>query len=142
MAIFLCYETKKSTHFLEKLGSEVAVLIFDFWEDLPDPIGVFSDLSKASDYVYHDTLIRKLHHYGVTDQDFSSHIGEVEFEEFMLMDPLRMILLSNYFDFKGMCRCVFKSYRKLQTNSLTNNHIPDTLIEGLHKHVVHNVQHR
>ncbi|GBP39269.1 Probable RNA-directed DNA polymerase from transposon BS [Eumeta japonica] len=47
-------------------GVELIQQIFDAWEDSWDAIGVFCDLSKAFDCVHHDTLIRKLHHYGVT----------------------------------------------------------------------------
>ncbi|GBP43667.1 Probable RNA-directed DNA polymerase from transposon BS [Eumeta japonica] len=47
-------------------GVELIQLIFGAWEDSWDAIGVFCDLSKAFDCVHHDTLIRKLHHYGVT----------------------------------------------------------------------------
>ncbi|GBP89069.1 Probable RNA-directed DNA polymerase from transposon BS [Eumeta japonica] len=46
-------------------GVELIQQIFDVWEDSWDAIGVFCDLSKAFDCVHHDTLIRKLHHYGV-----------------------------------------------------------------------------
>ncbi|GBP44619.1 Probable guanine nucleotide exchange factor MCF2L2 [Eumeta japonica] len=49
-------------------GVELIHQIFDTWEDSRDTIGVFCDLSKAFDCVYHDTLFRKLHHYGVTDR--------------------------------------------------------------------------
>ncbi|GBP83119.1 hypothetical protein EVAR_90274_1 [Eumeta japonica] len=47
-------------------GAELIQQIFGAWEDSRDVIGVFCDLCKAFDCGYHDTLIRKLHHYGVT----------------------------------------------------------------------------
>ncbi|GBP26289.1 hypothetical protein EVAR_95457_1 [Eumeta japonica] len=43
-----------------------ACLPKDTWEDSRDAIGVFYDLPKTFDCVHHNTLIRKLHHYGVT----------------------------------------------------------------------------
>ncbi|GBP21545.1 Probable RNA-directed DNA polymerase from transposon BS [Eumeta japonica] len=46
-------------------GVELIQQIFGDWEDSRDAIGVFCDLSKAFDCVHHDTLIRKVHHYGV-----------------------------------------------------------------------------
>lgn len=49
-------------------GVELIKDIFNAWEESRDAIGVFCDLSKAFDCVHHDTLIRKLHHYGVTGQ--------------------------------------------------------------------------
>lgn len=49
-------------------GVELIDNIFDAWEDAMDAIGVFCDLSKAFDCVHHDTLVRKLRHYGVKDQ--------------------------------------------------------------------------
>ncbi|GBP16367.1 hypothetical protein EVAR_9956_1 [Eumeta japonica] len=42
--------------------------IFDAWEDSRDAIDVICDLSKAFDYIHHDTLIGKLHHHDVTGQ--------------------------------------------------------------------------
>ncbi|GBP36735.1 Probable RNA-directed DNA polymerase from transposon BS [Eumeta japonica] len=47
-------------------GVELIQQIFVAWENSRDAIGVFCDLSKAFDCVHHDTLIRKLHHHGVT----------------------------------------------------------------------------
>ncbi|GBP65245.1 Probable RNA-directed DNA polymerase from transposon BS [Eumeta japonica] len=49
-------------------GVELIQQIFGAWEDSRDAIGVFCDLSKAFDCVHHDTLIRKLYYYGVTDR--------------------------------------------------------------------------
>ncbi|GBP52643.1 hypothetical protein EVAR_103078_1 [Eumeta japonica] len=46
-------------------GVELIQQIFDAWEKSRNAIGVFYDLSKALDCVCHDTLIRKLRHYGV-----------------------------------------------------------------------------
>lgn len=40
--------------------------IFDAWEHSQDAIGIFCDLSKAFDCVEHETLIRKLQHYGLS----------------------------------------------------------------------------
>ncbi|GBP78675.1 hypothetical protein EVAR_45564_1 [Eumeta japonica] len=47
-------------------GVELVKKIFEAWEDLRNAIGVFYDFSKVFDCVNHETLIRKLHHYGVT----------------------------------------------------------------------------
>ncbi|GBP41961.1 Probable RNA-directed DNA polymerase from transposon BS [Eumeta japonica] len=52
-------------------GVELIQQIFDAWEDSRDAIGVFCDLSKAFDCVHRDTLIRKLHHYGVTGRSIA-----------------------------------------------------------------------
>lgn len=46
-------------------GVELVKHIFDAWEESRDALGIFCDLSKAFDCVNHETLIRKLHHYGV-----------------------------------------------------------------------------
>ncbi|GBP41019.1 hypothetical protein EVAR_82979_1 [Eumeta japonica] len=52
-------------------GVELIQQISDAWEDSRDVIGVFCDLSKVFDCAYHDTLIRKLHHNGVTDRSLA-----------------------------------------------------------------------
>ncbi|GBP80308.1 hypothetical protein EVAR_37986_1 [Eumeta japonica] len=60
---------KQSGFTKDRSTSEASVKlrqIFDAWEDSRDAIGVFCDLSKAFDYVHYDTLIRKLHQYGIT----------------------------------------------------------------------------
>jgi hypothetical protein len=46
-------------------GVELIKQIFDAWEESQDALGIFCDLSKAFDCVCHETLIRKLHYYGV-----------------------------------------------------------------------------
>ncbi|GBP40237.1 Probable RNA-directed DNA polymerase from transposon BS [Eumeta japonica] len=47
-------------------GVELVQHVFGAWEDLRDAISIFCDLSQAFDCVYHETLIEKLRHYGVT----------------------------------------------------------------------------
>jgi hypothetical protein len=49
-------------------GTTVIKHICEAWEQSLDAIGVFCDLSKAFDCVDHDTLIRKLNHYGMKDK--------------------------------------------------------------------------
>lgn len=46
-------------------GIQLIKNIFDAWEESQDALGIFCDLSKAFDCVCHETLISKLHHYGV-----------------------------------------------------------------------------
>ncbi|CAH2252093.1 jg13882 [Pararge aegeria aegeria] len=46
-------------------GVELIQNIFVAWEESRDALGVFCDLSKAFDCVQHETLVRKLHHYGI-----------------------------------------------------------------------------
>lgn len=46
-------------------GVELLGHIYNAWEDKCDALGIFCDLSKAFDCVLHETLIRKLHHYGI-----------------------------------------------------------------------------
>ncbi|CAH2218019.1 jg27644 [Pararge aegeria aegeria] len=46
-------------------GVELIHNIFEAWEESHDALGVFCDLSKAFDCVVHETLVRKLHHYGI-----------------------------------------------------------------------------
>ncbi|GBP40600.1 Probable RNA-directed DNA polymerase from transposon BS [Eumeta japonica] len=53
-------------HSTTEAGVELIQQIFGAWKDSRDAIGVFCDLCKAFDYVRNDTLIRQLHHYGVT----------------------------------------------------------------------------
>lgn len=48
-------------------GAALIKHIFDAWEDCHDAVGIFCDLSKAFDCVEHETLLRKLNHYGVKD---------------------------------------------------------------------------
>lgn len=45
--------------------------ILDAWEEKQDVIGIFCDLSKAFDCVDHQTLLKKLEHYGVSDKSVS-----------------------------------------------------------------------
>ncbi|GBP10621.1 hypothetical protein EVAR_76438_1 [Eumeta japonica] len=47
-------------------GVELVEKIFKAWEDSQYAIGMFCDLSKMFGCVNHETLIRKLHHHGVT----------------------------------------------------------------------------
>ncbi|GBP05016.1 Probable RNA-directed DNA polymerase from transposon BS [Eumeta japonica] len=49
-------------------GVEVIQQIFGAWEASRDAIGVFCDLEFGCDH--HDTLIRKVRHYGVKDLNF------------------------------------------------------------------------
>ncbi|CAH2245090.1 jg15928 [Pararge aegeria aegeria] len=46
-------------------GVELIQNIFEAWEESRDALGVFCDLYKAFDCVQHETLVRKLHHYGI-----------------------------------------------------------------------------
>ncbi|CAB3245046.1 unnamed protein product [Arctia plantaginis] len=46
-------------------GVELLENIFSAWEDKQDALGVFFYLSQAFDCVFHETLIRKLHYYGI-----------------------------------------------------------------------------
>ncbi|CAH2104083.1 unnamed protein product [Euphydryas editha] len=46
-------------------GVKLFTSIVDAWEESRDALGVFCDLSKAFDCVQHETLIRKLSHYGI-----------------------------------------------------------------------------
>lgn len=49
-------------------GVELLKNIYEAWENSQDALGIFCDLSKAFDCVCHDTLIKKLHHYGIRDK--------------------------------------------------------------------------
>ncbi|GBP20134.1 hypothetical protein EVAR_5564_1 [Eumeta japonica] len=49
-------------------GVELIQQIFESWEDSRDAIDVFCNLCKTFDCVHHDTLIKKLHHQGITDR--------------------------------------------------------------------------
>ncbi|CAH2096769.1 unnamed protein product [Euphydryas editha] len=46
-------------------GIKLLETIFEAWDQSHDAYSVFCDLSKAFDCVQHQTLIRKLHHYGI-----------------------------------------------------------------------------
>lgn len=37
--------------------------MYESWENSQEALGIFCELFKASDWVCHNTLIRKLHHY-------------------------------------------------------------------------------
>ncbi|GBP67946.1 hypothetical protein EVAR_25342_1 [Eumeta japonica] len=65
LSLFLIHEQVDWGRSTTEAGVELIQQIFDACEDSRDTIGVFFDLSRAFDCVHHDTLIRKLHHYGV-----------------------------------------------------------------------------
>ena len=46
-------------------GVKLVTHILESWEGSRDAVGIFCDLSKAFDCVDHNTLIRKLHYYGI-----------------------------------------------------------------------------
>lgn len=48
-------------------GANLVRYIFNAWENKEDAVGIFCDLSKAFDCVEHQTLLSKLHHYGIKD---------------------------------------------------------------------------
>lgn len=52
-------------------GVELLKSVYEAWENSQDALGIFCDLSKAFDCVCHDTLIRKLHHYGIRNKSLS-----------------------------------------------------------------------
>ncbi|CAH2211691.1 jg6806, partial [Pararge aegeria aegeria] len=52
-------------------GVELVKNIYRAWEESQDALGIFCDLSKAFDCVQHETLIRKLRHYGIRDKALS-----------------------------------------------------------------------
>lgn len=52
--------------------------IFGAWENADDALGIFCDLSKAFDCVCHDTLVRKLHHYGVRNTSLNLLISYLD----------------------------------------------------------------
>ncbi|GBP00957.1 RNA-directed DNA polymerase from mobile element jockey [Eumeta japonica] len=49
------------------LALSLCNIFLEPWEDSRGEINIFYDLSNAFDCIYHETMIGKLHHYGVTD---------------------------------------------------------------------------